>query len=309
MELTWLEDFVCLARTLSFTRAAEERHITQSAFSRRIKSLEIWTGTALFDRSSYPVRLSSAGEEFLPVAKTMLIQMLKTRDDLRNLDRGGLQFHGFAAPHSISVTHLASYLGQLKEVCPGARTTVISNDLHDCCQILTEGACDFLLCYRHPSVPLTLDEASFVRIDLGAEILLPVCIPGPNGQPRWRLPGDKSAPIPHLAYARGSFLGSVVDHLLKRSKAALDTRHMDAFAQALKSLALQGCGVAWLPERSIAAAFQSGHLMIAGDECWEERLNLSIFAAPDRLDETGRAIWDFFSGVAAGTADFEHTTI
>ncbi|WP_237656245.1 LysR family transcriptional regulator [Kosakonia sp. MH5] len=37
MELKWFEDFLSVARSLSFTRAADERHITQSALSRRIR--------------------------------------------------------------------------------------------------------------------------------------------------------------------------------------------------------------------------------------------------------------------------------
>lgn len=44
MELKWLEDFTALANTLSFSRAAEVRNVTQSAFSRRIKQLEMWLG-------------------------------------------------------------------------------------------------------------------------------------------------------------------------------------------------------------------------------------------------------------------------
>ena len=41
MEIKWLEDFVTLADTSSFSRAAELRNVTQPAFSRRIKQLEI----------------------------------------------------------------------------------------------------------------------------------------------------------------------------------------------------------------------------------------------------------------------------
>ena len=61
MEAKWLEDFLSVARTGSFSLSAAERHITQSAFSRRIKSLEQWVGVALIDRSSYPTRLTAAG--------------------------------------------------------------------------------------------------------------------------------------------------------------------------------------------------------------------------------------------------------
>ncbi len=68
MEVKWLEDFLALAGTSNFSRAAEERHVTQSAFSRRIKQLEAWVGASLIDRATYPSRLTEAGERFVPVA-------------------------------------------------------------------------------------------------------------------------------------------------------------------------------------------------------------------------------------------------
>src|ERR1700712_5949563 len=62
METKWLEDFLSLAETRSFSRSAQLRRITQPAFSRRIQALEAWAGTDLVDRSSYPTRLTAAGE-------------------------------------------------------------------------------------------------------------------------------------------------------------------------------------------------------------------------------------------------------
>ena len=58
MEIKWLEDFVSLANTRSFSRSAVERRVTQSAFSRRIQQLEQWLGVPLVDRSTYPTTLT-----------------------------------------------------------------------------------------------------------------------------------------------------------------------------------------------------------------------------------------------------------
>ncbi|MCT6920371.1 MAG: LysR family transcriptional regulator, partial [Bifidobacteriales bacterium] len=44
MLVVWLKDFLELARTRSFTKAAENRHVTHPAFGRRIKLLEEWAG-------------------------------------------------------------------------------------------------------------------------------------------------------------------------------------------------------------------------------------------------------------------------
>ncbi len=79
MDLNWLRDFECLARTLNFTRAAEERNITQSAFSRRIKALENWVGLPLVNRATYPIQITEAGRQFLPVALSAVSQLVETR--------------------------------------------------------------------------------------------------------------------------------------------------------------------------------------------------------------------------------------
>ena len=68
VETKWLEDFVSLAETRSFSRSAQLRHVTQPAFSRRIQALEAWAGIDLVDRSSYPTPLTSPGKALLPQA-------------------------------------------------------------------------------------------------------------------------------------------------------------------------------------------------------------------------------------------------
>jgi hypothetical protein len=85
METKWLEDFVSLAETRSFSRSAQLRHVTQPAFSRRIQSLEAWAGTILVDRSSYPTRLTPAGE-ILYDQSIELLQVLHTTRTLLRRD-------------------------------------------------------------------------------------------------------------------------------------------------------------------------------------------------------------------------------
>lgn len=65
MELQWIDDFLALCQTRNFTRAAEARCTTQSAYSRRVQKLEEWLGAPLFYRELRPVSLTPAGEEFL----------------------------------------------------------------------------------------------------------------------------------------------------------------------------------------------------------------------------------------------------
>ena len=88
MEIKWIQDFLVLAKTGSFSRSAEERSVTQSALSRRIRALEAWIGVELIDRSTYPTRLTAAGKVFHEQAQLFLRQLLDTRALLQQAVRG-----------------------------------------------------------------------------------------------------------------------------------------------------------------------------------------------------------------------------
>lgn len=72
MELRHLRYFVALAETLSFTRAAERVHVTQSTLSHQIRQLEEQVGQPLFERIGKKVVTTEAGELFLAFAARAL---------------------------------------------------------------------------------------------------------------------------------------------------------------------------------------------------------------------------------------------
>ncbi|WP_409492074.1 LysR family transcriptional regulator [Amycolatopsis sp. cmx-11-12] len=72
MELQQMRYVVAVAETNSFTRAAERCLVVQSALSHQIARLERELGAKLFERTSRRVRLTGAGEAFLPAARQCL---------------------------------------------------------------------------------------------------------------------------------------------------------------------------------------------------------------------------------------------
>ncbi|WP_406841689.1 LysR family transcriptional regulator (plasmid) [Streptomyces sp. AHU1] len=72
MQIRHLENFLFLAETLNFRQAAARSKITQSSLSQQIAKLEQQMGTALFTRTTRSVRLTAAGELFVPLASRIL---------------------------------------------------------------------------------------------------------------------------------------------------------------------------------------------------------------------------------------------
>ena len=72
MELRHLRYFTAVAKNLSFSKAAEELHISQPPLSRQIQELERELGTSLFDRRSKRIELTKAGEYMKDEAQRIL---------------------------------------------------------------------------------------------------------------------------------------------------------------------------------------------------------------------------------------------
>lgn len=81
--LDLLLTFEAAARQLSFTRAAVERFVTQSAVSRQVRALEDDLGVPLFARQHRALALTPAGEKLLLGCQSMLAQMRRTVGQIR----------------------------------------------------------------------------------------------------------------------------------------------------------------------------------------------------------------------------------
>jgi len=253
MESKWLEDFISLAETHSFSRSAELRHVTQPAFSRRIQSLESWLGSDLIDRTSYPTRLTAAGEVFYEQAVEMLGQINNTRSMLRGKRPAAQSTVDFAVPHTLSLTYMPKWLSSLESGFGPLNTRLIALNVHDAVMTLVEGGCDLLLCYHHPRQPVQLDSSRYDMLTMGRESVRPYSRCDRSGQPDYVFPGSAKAPLPFLSYTPNAYLGRMVELILGDAKRSLHLeKHYETdMSESLKMMALEGHGVAFLPESSV----------------------------------------------------------
>jgi DNA-binding transcriptional LysR family regulator len=294
METKWLEDFVSLAETRSFSRSAQLRHVTQPAFSRRIQALEAWTGIDLVDRSSYPTRLTPAGETFHAQALEILGALQSTRNMMRSHQAAGQDMVEFAVPHTLAFTFFPhwwmSLKGDLRARVGEVKSRLTALNVHDAVLRFTEGGCDLLIVYHHASQPLQLAPERYEMLSLGSETLAPYAKADAEG-------------VPFLSYASGAYLARLVDVILKQTPrpTALDAIYETDMAEGLKAMALEGHGLAFLPVSSVRKELKARRLVPAAPSgSFELTMDVRLYRErPESARHTKpgvQALWDHLQG-------------
>lgn len=283
MELKWLEDFLSLARTRNFTRAAEERHVTQSAFSRRIQALESWLGVELIDRSTYPTTLTEAGNRFLETAEETVHRLHDSRLELQAKARPSAGTVSVAALHTLALGFFPRWFKAIEHTVGPLHSRLLPDDFHNCVQALVEGGYDFLLTFHHANVPVPLDADAFPYQVVGQDAFVAVRRPV--------APGVEADVPPLLAYAPNSFLGRVAASAQDQAGMApprVVHVNENAMAESLKHMALEGHGMAWLPRSLVAEELSQGRLVTLGATI---PLEVRLYRNARRTRQVVEAVW------------------
>lgn len=291
---------MALAATGNFSRAADERHMTQPAFSRRIRALEEWLGVELFDRSSQPARLTETGHWFREVAQELQARVARVPNEARAIAQANATTLRFAATHSLSFTFLPRWLRELESHTSVGPIQLFSDVQQRCEALLLESQVQFVLSYAHERARGPLQAAGYPSQHIGSDRLLPVSAVDHAGQPIHRLQ-DGSVGVEMLDYSEESGLGRIVREVLGPALGRLCvhkvlTAHL---ASVLRTMAIDGRGLAWLPATLIDEDIAHGRLAIAASDDW--RIDLEIRLHRDRaaMGSAGESFW----AAAAGSAD------
>lgn len=147
MELRQLKYFVTLAKTLNFSKAAQELCITQGTLSQQIRQLEYEIGSALFERSSHSVSLTADGSELLGYARRTLDSAYQCSQVALDLKKG------VCGELSIGVTHSFKYLvrntiSEFIRLYPDVRLNIIYDTASELLASLYERKIDFFVAFR-----------------------------------------------------------------------------------------------------------------------------------------------------------------
>lgn len=112
MQTSHLQAFITVAECASFSRAAEQLFLSQSAISKRVASLEQALECRLFDRIGHKVSLTESGRTLLPRAHQIIIQVEESRREIQNLSGEIVGELSLGTSHHIGLNRMPTLLKQ-----------------------------------------------------------------------------------------------------------------------------------------------------------------------------------------------------
>ncbi len=235
----------------SFSAAAEELYLSQSAVSQQVATLEREVGMPLLNRSTSGPTLTNAGHALVSHADAVICRLEEAERELAaiaGLEGGRLRLVSFPTASATLVTRA---VGTFRDRFPSVELQLAEAEPEDSVPALKSGDYDLALTYDYEFKPDALDRDTERRLLLEEEMQLAL-------PPGHRLTGRKSVRLEELAdeeWLTGVSCGSCRTHLIELCMSAgFDPKisfESDDY-QTLQGLVAAGMGVTLLPELALA---------------------------------------------------------
>ncbi|MCP3871497.1 MAG: LysR family transcriptional regulator [Gammaproteobacteria bacterium] len=246
MEITELKAFVTVAKSGSFSLAAETLYLTQPAVSKRVASLEEKLGARLFDRLGRRVSLTEAGRELLPRAQHILLEISDISRSISSLgdEIGGTLTMGTS--HHIGLHRLPSVLRAFSYSHPQVRLDIRFMDSESACAAVERGDLELAIVTLPPgpSNSLKLEEVWHDPLHFVAAEDHPLA-----AMPTVRLP-DLAA-YPAVLAARGTYTREILETALAPLHIQLQIGMATNYLETLKMMTTIGLGWSLLPQTMV----------------------------------------------------------
>jgi DNA-binding transcriptional LysR family regulator len=263
LSMRQIRAFLQVARTGSFTRAAERSHMTQAGLSILVREVERQFGTRLFDRTTRAVQLTEAGRRFAVVAESVLQQLEDATTEVDALGQVARRQLRIAATPLVSAQLLPQLLARLRADHPAVRVRLLDSDLPGVQDLVETGAADiglgFFFKVASGLVRRRIADFALMKVSPAADL------PQALGRARWS--SLRAAPL--ISLPADNPIQRVIDGHLHKLGVAGD----DAAGQAVSFFATQismveaGFGHAVMPTFAVAA-------------CRRHRVRMDVLGSP-----------------------------
>jgi LysR family transcriptional regulator, low CO2-responsive transcriptional regulator len=250
IDIRQLRAFVSLAKQGSFTQAARELCLTQSAVSHSLKALEDDLACRLFDRVGKTIRLTVPGEQLLRYAEKIFHEMEGARTALKKLDNWGQAQLRICASTTICQYVLPGVLREFKKMFPQVMISIDPGDTLEAVELLREKRTDLAICLDPGN------EGQFEFASLFTDELRFIVAP----EHSWAQQGEVDRPsIPnqqYILYNKGTYTFQIIENYFRREKLDLNTVLELRSMEAIKELVKLGVGVSilapWVTAKELA---------------------------------------------------------
>ena len=255
INLNHLFYFYEVARHGSFTRAARELLVSQSALSVQIKALEVSLGAALFDRRRAGVSLTDAGQRAFTAAERIFADVDQLVADFRQGDRRVPGTVSVGTVNSIGIYMLPDLLTAFRAKYPDVRVRLDFRESERVMDQLYQGKTDLAI------VPWQRAYPDLAPTVLTRQKLFLVAPPDhPLASAQALSPHDLEAHA-FVGYHEGMHTRAMIDALFKRMSLNVEYSIESSNAATIKQMVLAGMGIAFLPEMAVVGELRRGHLV------------------------------------------------
>jgi len=265
--------FLAVMRTGSFTRAAEQAHMTQAGLSLLIRELENQLGARLFDRTTRSVQPTPAGRKLAPVVERALLELDNVTDDIGAQGLAARRQLRIAATPLVSSHLLPQLLAGFIADHPDTRVTLIDNSLGDVEAAVASGEADLGLGFFFQRTP------GLMRTPIGRFALMRVTpadalLAKPGRAPWSSLAGQRRIGLP----PDNPIQKTIDAHLVRLGIAQADTQAVHFFG-TLIAMAEAGFGTAIMPTFALSAC---RHYRVRADVLTHPRVSLGFYRITKR---------------------------
>ncbi len=145
MEMQQIRYFLSLARTLNFTRAAEECNVTQPALTRAIQALEAELGGDLLRRERQNSHLTDLGKRMLPLMQRCYESALSAKELAKSVMSSDVAPLSIAVSHTVNLELFMPVIAELFRNFQGIQLKVMRGGRADIIGLLKEGGADLAI--------------------------------------------------------------------------------------------------------------------------------------------------------------------